>query len=152
MHNPVRRLALAGLIAAGLPLALFAGTAGAAPSTQAMAQVAGHAASPRAPLCTPSGYTGQCNSPTTSGWPEYSGGDNIRQLPSATSTIEGGLPSGVSTTVECYAIGQNEAGDDYWDFVQYTSTVSGYISDAYLATAVPITKLFPCKSGLVGGS
>lgn len=156
MHNPVRRLMLTGLIGVGLPLGLFAGTAAAAPSTNAGALVARHAASPRSPECIPSPYTGQCNSSTVPGTPWYSNGVNIRALATADSAREGGLPGGASTTVYCYAVGQYQSNppysDDYWDFVDYNG-VTGYISDAFLNTGGTITsQVRPCVSGLAGGS
>lgn len=156
MHQPVRRFMLAGLIGVGLPLALFAGTAAAAPSTPANALASSHTASPSSPKCIPSPYTGQCNSPTVSGKPWYSDGVNIRALATSDSAREGGLPGSASTTVYCYTVGQFQSNppysDDYWDYVDYNG-VTGYISDAFLNTGGTITsQVYPCVSGLHGGS
>lgn len=156
MHKPIRRLMLAGLIAAGLPLGLSAGTAVAASAAHAGTARSTAAVSPRTPTCVPSPYTGRCYSPTVQGTPWDSNGDNIRYAPTANSAREGGLPYGASTTVYCYAVGQYQSNppwsDDYWDFVDYNGAY-GFVSDAYLNTGGTITsQVYPCLSDLHGGN
>lgn len=135
MLNSLRRfLVVGGLVAAAAaPLALLAGTAGAATSGHAAVARTAVATRSAVPDCTPNPFTGICESPIVTGYGEAPAGLNIRTGPGTGYSVAGVIPYTASVTVWCYHTGDYVYNDNYWDYITGPYG-QGYVSDYWLLT------------------
>jgi hypothetical protein len=103
------------------------------------------------PNCVPNPFTNQCFTPTVSGTPWGTAGDNVRKTANAGAQLLTALPYGSYTTVYCYTFGSSVNDSTLWDFVDSVNGHTGYIADALLNTGGTVTgQVSSCVSGLTG--